>query len=437
MATNSTDRLLRRTRRHLFFTTLALLTLLVVGVGAATVVVATSSLDADLDRALETAVRAQLAALDGELPDGGEQQEDGGYSPAVADTVLLVLDADGRVLLNRTGQTLPGLPDADALKGAADGLDIRTVQADRTKVRVLTLLVTHDGVPAGYIQGGFDLTLHGRQARSLMLAVLLVGALGLVAAAAIAYVVTGRALVPIRQGFEAQRRFVADASHELRTPAALIRANAEVLERERLVSDGGRDLLDDLIAEADRLGALVGDLLQLAGWDATSLTISPEPLDVATVARDTVRGANALATEREVRLVVDAPEPAPASADRNRLVQLLLVLIDNAIDHSPAGGQVSVAVRRRGHEILLEVDDQGPGIPESDRERIFEPFTRLTGTTRHGSGGTGLGLAIARRIAEAHGGSISAATRPAGGARFTVSLPARATDGQTKSPPSS
>ena len=392
------------------------------GVGAATVVVATSSLDADLDRALETAVLAQVAALDGELPDGEEQQEVGEHSPAVADTVLLVLDADGRVLLNRTGQTLPGLPDADALKGAADGLDIRTVEPDRTEVRVLTMLVTHDGVPAGFIQGGFDLTLHDQQARSLVLAVLVVGALGLVAAAAIAYVVTGRALVPIRQGFEAQRRFVADASHELRTPAALIRANAEVLERERLVADDGRELLDDVIAEADRLGGLVGDLLQLAGWDATSLTIAPEPLDVAAVARDTVRGATALAAERGVRLVVDAPGPAPASADRDRLVQLLLVLIDNAIDHSPAGGQVSVGVRRHGHEILARGGRPGarhPGIgPGADLRALHpaaghhapwlgrhgpRPLDRAP--DRRGARRVDLGGSAARRRSAVHGGA--------------------------------
>ena len=98
---------------------------------------------------------------------------------------------------------------------------------------------------------------------------------------------------------------------------------------------------------------------------------------------------------------------------------------------------MSVGVRRHGQEILLEVDDQGPGIPESDRERVFEPFTRLPGTTRHGSGGTGLGLSIARRIAEAHGGSISAGAPPAGGARFTVALPAGASDGQRHDPSAS
>ncbi len=424
MAASSTDRLLRRTRLRLFGTTLALLTLLVVGVGAATVAAATSSLDADLDRALEAAVLAQVAALDGELPSGEDQQESGEQVPAVADTVLLVLDAQGRVLLNRTGQTLPGLPDEGALGHATDGRDVRTIVADGTEVRVLTMPVTHDGVPTGFVQGGFDLTLHDRQSQSLELAVLAVGALALVAAAAIAYVVTGRALVPIREGFEAQRRFVADASHELRTPTALIRANAEVLEREGLVTGDGNALVSDIIGEADRLGGLVGDLLQLAAWDETRLTLAPVALDIASLAADTVRGATALAAERGVGLEVDATTPAPAIADRDRIVQLLLILVDNAIDHSPAGETVTVRVTTAGGTVVVDVDDRGPGIPPAERERIFEPFTRLSGTARHSSGGTGLGLAIARRIVDAHGWTIRADSPGGGGARFTVTLPA-------------
>ena len=423
MPLSSTDRLLRRTRRRLFGVTLGLLTLLVVGVGAATVVVVTSALDADLDRALEAAVLAQVAALNGELPSGEEQAEAAEHTPAVADTVLLVLDPKGKVLLNRTGETLPGLPGLGAVADAAHGPDIRTVETGGVEVRVLTVPILQDGSPTGFVQGGFDLTLHDQQSRSLMLAVLVVGALGLVAAAAIAYVVTGRALVPIREGFEAQRRFVADASHELRTPAALIRANAEVLERERLVTGDGSALVSDIIGEADRLGGLVGDLLQLAAWDETNLALSPVALDLAALAADTVRGATALAAERGVGLEVDATDPTPATADRDRIVQLLLILVDNAIDHSPSGETVTVRVRKAGDDVVIDVDDRGPGIPAAERERIFEPFTRLSGTTRHGSGGTGLGLAIARRIVDAHGGTIRADS-PAGiGARFTVTLP--------------
>jgi two-component system sensor histidine kinase BaeS len=114
----------------------------------------------------------------------------------------------------------------------------------------------------------------------------------------------------------------------------------------------------------------------------------------------------------------------PALADRDRLVQLILVLVDNAIDHSPKGGVVTVRARAVAGNAVIDVDDQGPGIPASERERIFEPFTRLSGTTRHGSGGTGLGLAIARRIADAHGGTIVAGSPAGQGARFTVTLPA-------------
>ena len=133
--------------------------------------------------------------------------------------------------------------------------------------------------------------------------------MGLAAAALITLLVTGRALGPIREGFAAQRRFVADASHELRTPAALIRANAEVLQREGLVVAGGDPLLTDIIGESDRLSGLVGDLLQLSAWDEMRTTITPAPVDVAAIARDTVRGAAAMAAERGVPLAVDAVWP--------------------------------------------------------------------------------------------------------------------------------
>jgi len=419
----TTDRLLRRTQRRLFLVTLALLALLVIGVGAATLLIGTSALDADVDRALEVAVQAQVAALDGELPSAEEGQEQTTEAPEVAGTTILVLDPGGDVVKRRGGNPGNGLPSTAAIAAVAGGRDVRTIASGTTEIRVLTVPVVHDGTLTGYVQGAFDLRLHDRQSRSLVMAVLLVGTLGLLAAGIITLLVTRRALVPIREGFEAQRRFVADASHELRTPAALIRANAEVLQREGLVAEDGRELVEDVVAEADRLGGLVGDLLQLAAWDETRLVLATIPLDVGDVARDTVRGATALAAERGVSVVASATGPAPARGDRDRLVQLLLVLIDNALDHSPAGGEIAVSVGTERGRVIVTVDDQGPGIPAADRERIFEPFTRLKGTTRHGSGGTGLGLAIARRIAEAHGGTIAAGSTPAGGARFTVTLP--------------
>ena len=128
-------------------------------------------------------------------------------------------------------------------------------------------------------------------------------------------------MAPIRDGFAAQRRFVADASHELRTPAALIRANAEVLQRENLVEPDGAPLITDIIGESDRLGGLVGDLLQLSAWDETRTTVSPTPVDIAAIARDTVRGAAAMAAERGVLVTAETGDGAAwsmADPDRDR-----------------------------------------------------------------------------------------------------------------------
>jgi signal transduction histidine kinase len=427
VAIGSTDRLLRDTRRRLVAMTMGLLALLVVGVGAATAVAGLSTLDADVDQALTATVEAQAAALGGELPSGSEGHEADEVVPAAADTFILVLDASGNVVQNRSGIGLDGLPVLDALGPASTaGRDLRTVSVAGVNVRLLTVLLAGEGRSVGFVQGGFVLTLHDQQSRSLMLTVIAVGVMALVASALIAVVVTGRALRPIRRGIAAQRQFVADASHELRTPAALIRANAEVLEREGLVAADGAPLLADVIAEADRLGGLVGELLQIAAWDETRTALSPATLDLAALAGDTVRGASALAAERGVALRLDAPGRVPVTADHARLVQLLLILVDNALDHAPAGTNVTVRATAEARTAVLEVSDEGPGIPEAELERIFEPFTRVKGTARRGSGGTGLGLAIARRIVDAHGGTIRASSPPGGGAAFTVRLPADA-----------
>jgi two-component system sensor histidine kinase CiaH len=276
------------------------------------------------------------------------------------------------------------------------------------------------------------LTLHDAQSASLVTAIVLVGVVGLIGAALVTLVVTGDALVPIRRSFAAQRRFVADASHELKTPPAIIRATAEVLDREGLVTEDGRPLVADIVTETDRMSRLVGDLLQLASADATGLPIDRRPIDLAAIATDTVRQAQPLAAEHRVRLEAAGPDgdrPASVvSGDRDRLTQLVLILVDNALDHAPAETTVRVAVRPGGRRVELTVSDQGPGVPAAERDRVFEPFTRLPGVQRDRAAGTGLGLAIARRIVVAHEGTIVVDDAPGGGARFVVSLP-RAPEG--------
>jgi signal transduction histidine kinase len=423
--TDPTDRLLAATRRRLFVITFGLVALLVVGISITTVVAGLRALDSDVDRSLQAAVEAAVGHLEGTLPsDSGDETDES--APAAADTFVLYLDPTGKEVANPSRVALAGLPDPGGVASAQVlGRDLRTVRAGSTSVRLLTVpVLDHEsGAVVGYAQGGFVLDLHDRQSTSLVAATTFVALVGLVAAALVTLVVTGRALIPIRRSFEAQRRFVADASHELRTPAALIRANAEVLQREDLVAEDGRPLVQDVVSEADRLGRLVGDLLAIASSDATGLALERTPFDLTTLAAETVRGLAALAAEHGVQLIAEDAGPVTIQADRDRLVQLIVILVDNAIDHSPTGGQVVVRVASRGRNAELSVEDQGPGVPVAERERIFEPFTRLPGVRRDRSEGTGLGLAIARRIVAAHGGSIVVDDGPGGGARFVVSLP--------------
>ncbi len=423
--TDPTTRLITATRRRLVVVTFALIAMLVVGVGAATAIAGLGALDGDVDRALTSTVEAAVAHLGGELPQEVTEGDEG--APASSDTIILYLDAAGTLIANPAGVRLGGLPDSAGLQVIQSGRDrdLRTVTAGGISVRLLTMPIIHSGSIIGYVQGGFVLTLHDAQSWSLVLTIVVVGVAGLMASILVTLLVTGRALVPVRRSFDAQRRFVADASHELRTPAAIIRANAEVLQREGRVDAEGSLLADDIIGEADRLGRLVDDLLTLASSDAGNLALANAPVDLAQVARDTTRSVVALAAERDVAVIVDAPSTVPVIGDADRLRQLAIILLDNAIGHSPEGGTVRLDVSARGRQAILMVTDEGPGVPSADRQRIFEPFTRLRGDGRTRTHGAGLGLAIGRRIAEAHQGTIAVADAPGGGARFEVTLPLR------------
>jgi signal transduction histidine kinase len=226
--------------------------------------------------------------------------------------------------------------------------------------------------------------------------------------------------VPIRNSLRRQRDFAADASHELRTPLAIIRATVDDL---RADPDGARPTvraaLDDIAEETDHLSGLVSDLLVLTRADAGGIEIERTAVDLAEIAVSAVANLESLARDRHIELGL-AAEPAPLDGDARRLRQLVTILVDNAIRHSPSGGLVSVSVSRDDNAATLRVDDEGPGIPPDHRERVFDRFWR--GTSDRGSG-SGLGLAIAAWIVDRHGGSIRVVDRDPAGARFEVRLP--------------
>jgi signal transduction histidine kinase len=295
-----------------------------------------------------------------------------------------------------------------------------------TPVRVLTEPVRFRGQPF-YLQFVGDRTTEERTLRILVIVLVVGGFVALLAASGVGAAYARRALVPIRrslidqrEALRRQREFAADASHELRTPLSVIRASVDDLGRhasEPVASVGSA--LTDIRDEVDHLTAMVDDLLLLARSDSGAVALERVPIDLGDIASTAAAALSRPATDRGVEVLVD-PQPTELSGDPARLRQLVMILIDNAIRHSPGGGRVLVRVRTEGPDAMLTVEDEGPGIRDEDLPRLFDRFYRAAGAP---GGGTGLGLAIAAWIAERHGGRIEAANRPERGARFTVRLP--------------
>jgi heavy metal sensor kinase len=226
----------------------------------------------------------------------------------------------------------------------------------------------------------------------------------------------------IQAGVDAQQRLIADTSHELRTPLAAMRAELDVSLRADPLEPAARAVLESTRDEVDRMSRTVDDLLVLASADEGRLALETEPVDVATVAAGAVRALAPLAHSRATAVELDA-RPAPARADAGRLGQAIGNLIDNAIKYSPPGATVRVATTTAGEEAVVTVDDEGPGIPDAVRDRIFDRFFRADASRTRATGGSGIGLAIVREVAHAHGGRAVVAPRPGGGSTFTIAIP--------------
>ena len=236
----------------------------------------------------------------------------------------------------------------------------------------------------------------------------------------------GRAMRPARQSFERQRAFVADASHELKTPLTLIRADAEmVLFRDHL-NEEDRKLLDHALAETDRMGAVLSDLLLVARLDAGKVDLAEKPFDLAALLSEEAERFGARAASKGVRLEVLTPDELTARGDVRRTGQALAVLFDNAVRFTPSGGSIAVHGRSGDRWAEASVADTGPGISPDDLPRVFDRFYRAEAArTRSKGGGTGLGLSIARDLVRAQGGDLLAERPRNGGAVFRLRLPRR------------
>ena len=224
-----------------------------------------------------------------------------------------------------------------------------------------------------------------------------------------------------RTSEDRMRRFITDASHELRTPLTTIRGFAE-LYRQGAAGDVEM-LMSRIEAESRRMGVLVEDLLLLAQLDAQR-PLERSRVDLLALASDAVHDARSIAPDRPITLeVLDGPGTPEVTGDEARLRQVLGNLVANALRHTPDGAAVTVRVGTVGQDAVLEVQDTGPGMEESDAQRVFERFYRADTSRTRATGGTGLGLSIVDSLVRAHGGRVSLTTAPGQGCRFRVSMP--------------
>ena len=229
-------------------------------------------------------------------------------------------------------------------------------------------------------------------------------------------------LAALEQNHQTLQRFLGDASHQLRTPVTTMRANLDLAQRPGLPDAERAAILADARDEAERMGRLIGDLLALARAESGArLEFAPVELDALLV--ESVRHERHAAPD--VRMSVSSVEPASVDGDRDRLRDLLGILLDNAARYTPAGGSVVAALEVRDRRAIVRVEDTGIGIDEADRKRLFERLYRGARAREMRPSGTGLGLAIARWIVESHGGTIELAGRETGGTVATVTLPLR------------
>ncbi len=348
--------------------------------------------------------------------------------PSYADTFMLVLQLNGNQIVQPNASTQsvfksPTLntPIAAAKSGFTSDTQVATGQqlffVNTSPIRNPK---THKVV--GVLQVAQPISWVNEALTRLVRQLLLASAVGIVLGALASLLMASRSLRPISRAFQRQREFVADASHELRTPLTLIRTNVEAWLRR--ANGSNRAYARNIVDEVEQLNRIVGDLTTLALADARQLRIEREPIDLNDLVRDLMAETEPLAEERGVRLQPNLNGGARVEADPGRVRQLLLILIDNALRHTPQGGEVSVDVARRNGRARVVVADTGGGIPTADLPHIFERFYRADKARSRENGGSGLGLAIAKWIVDAHKGEIAVRSAEGKGTEVAVTLPA-------------
>jgi signal transduction histidine kinase len=370
-----------------------------------------SSLLSQVDRSLEG--NAQEA-----IHEAGEQQSHFGREGYEGGFFALVIDKTGQLVEN------PQQVQVSSLKLAQPGQQahFETVLIGKEPARLYVQSLSSGAWAGSNLVVGQSLAPEQAALYRLLFVLLAVGGAGLLAALVAAWFLSGKALEPIHQAFQRQQEFTADASHEFRTPLTIMRAATDLLARhgDEPISSNP-DLLADVRTEIDRLERIAADLLTLARSDAGRLELGLADIDLGSLAAETVRRLKPLAAAKNVSLKLGASDGLRVEADPDRLEQVLTVLLDNAVKHTPVGGEVTVGVSRHGSDGVVTVENGGAGIASEHLQRIFDRFYRGDRARRR-DGGAGLGLAIAKALVDAHGGRLTVESKEGQGTTATVTL---------------
>jgi heavy metal sensor kinase len=347
---------------------------------------------------------------------------------------------------------------------AATSPIFRNLYIESSHFRVLTVPLQISRRPFGALQAAFNLELVDATRNRLLYAILFLALVSMLLAALASWFSLGQALKPLETAtniaeqisraddlsrripyngppddeigtlinafnqsleqletlFTAQQRFLADVSHELRTPLTVIKGNADLIRKIGVDEES----LNSINDEADRLTRMVGDLLLLAQAESGKLSLNARPVELDALVVEVFQEMRVLA-EGKVTLKLTEIDEIMVNGDRDRLKQVFLNLMSNAVQYTPAGGEVTVSMGRENDQAWVLVRDSGPGIPPEDLPHIFERFYRgEKSRSRSKTSGFGLGLSIAYWIVQNHGGKISVQSQPGQGTTFKVQLPA-------------
>lgn len=300
---------------------------------------------------------------------------------------------------------------------------------DEKVVLIMCSITIYDGQQSiGKVFVGEDITSYYEMLKTLLVVLLAASLFFIIIAAFVGHLLAGRAIIPIRQSFARQREFAADASHELRTPLSILLTSVDAVQSDETntLSLFSTQVLNDMKSEVKRMTKIVSDLLTLARADAGVSNVLKEKFNLYMISEQLIRSFQSAANDKGLELLLDCPPNIDIVADKERINQLLLILVDNSIKYTSPGGRVNLIIKLISgakQSVSIIVEDTGVGILEKQKNLIFERFYRVDKSRSKDEGGTGLGLSIAKWIVEAHGGTINVESIPKKGSTFIVNLP--------------